>query len=86
MGAELVLGLVESLRWEVEPFGVKTLLVEPGRFRTNFLSDGHVQKLQTKNPDYERSAAEFQRNISREDMAQPGDATKACELKAEVSS
>jgi NAD(P)-dependent dehydrogenase (short-subunit alcohol dehydrogenase family) len=35
-------GLSEALAQEVAPFGIKVTLVEPGYFRTNFLTDGSL--------------------------------------------
>jgi NAD(P)-dependent dehydrogenase (short-subunit alcohol dehydrogenase family) len=35
-------GLSEALAQEVEPFGVKVTLIEPGYFRTNFLTGGSL--------------------------------------------
>jgi NAD(P)-dependent dehydrogenase (short-subunit alcohol dehydrogenase family) len=33
-------GWMESLRFDVEPFGIKTMIVEPGFFRTELLVEG----------------------------------------------
>jgi len=73
-------GLVESLRWETQPFGIKTLLIEPGRFRTSFLSDANAQMTKSDIPDYKESSIAFRQNISREDMTQPGDVEKAVRI------
>ncbi|MDN3582014.1 SDR family oxidoreductase [Mucilaginibacter flavus] len=35
-------GFTEALQTEVKPFGIKVTVVEPGYFRTNFLSEGSL--------------------------------------------
>ncbi len=37
-------GLMESMRYEVEPFGIKVVLVEPGVIKTNFLNSSVFAK------------------------------------------
>lgn len=43
-------GLSESIAYEVEPFGVKMILVEPGVIRTNFFNASTITK-KSLNPD-----------------------------------
>jgi NAD(P)-dependent dehydrogenase (short-subunit alcohol dehydrogenase family) len=51
-------GWTESLAIEIEPFGVKTMLVEPGFFRTELLTPDSTTFAQPSIPDYaERSKA-----------------------------
>jgi NAD(P)-dependent dehydrogenase (short-subunit alcohol dehydrogenase family) len=51
-------GWVESLAPEVSPFGIRTMLVEPGFFRTDLLTTGSTTYAQPSIDDYaERSAA-----------------------------
>ena len=45
-------GISESLKTEVQPFGVRVTLVEPGLFRTNFPNNS----VRSKGADIERSA------------------------------
>jgi hypothetical protein len=45
-------GAVESLQQEVAPFNVKTLLVEPGYFRTEFLDKDNAKYTHTNLEDY----------------------------------
>ena len=45
-------GWMESLALEVEKFGIKTMLVEPGFFRTELLSDDSTQYAELSIDDY----------------------------------
>jgi NAD(P)-dependent dehydrogenase (short-subunit alcohol dehydrogenase family) len=47
-----VAGAVESLQQEVASFNVKTLLVEPGYFRTEFLNKDNAKYTHTNLEDY----------------------------------
>jgi NAD(P)-dependent dehydrogenase (short-subunit alcohol dehydrogenase family) len=70
-------GLSESLSAEVAPFGVKVTIVEPGYFRTNFLSSGSLRLAKGQVEGYalvRESEAVHQQQIQGN---QPGDPTKA---------
>ena len=69
-------GLVEGLRWELEPLGVKTILIEPGRFRTKLLSTGNLKVVPSEIPDYAETSRAFIKQLAEEDQNQPGDAEK----------
>jgi NAD(P)-dependent dehydrogenase (short-subunit alcohol dehydrogenase family) len=43
-------GLMETLRYEVEPFGVRVCLVEPGAIKTPFYAQPHARQM----PEYAR--------------------------------
>jgi NAD(P)-dependent dehydrogenase (short-subunit alcohol dehydrogenase family) len=48
---------MESLRFEVEPFGIHTTIVEPGFFRTGLLTNESTSYAETSIDDYaERTA------------------------------
>ena len=70
-------GLSESLAAEVAPFGVKITIVEPGYFRTEFLSSGSMQVAKNRIDEYtlvRESEAVHQRQIKGN---QTGDPVKA---------
>ncbi|ORX95868.1 hypothetical protein BCR34DRAFT_498167 [Clohesyomyces aquaticus] len=69
-------GIVEALHLETEPLGIRTLLIEPGRFRTKLLSTGNMVPRYSKIPDYEQASKDFFAGLAQEDMNQPGDTSK----------
>ncbi|GAB1312032.1 hypothetical protein MFIFM68171_02242 [Madurella fahalii] len=70
-------GMVESLRWETEPLGIRTMLIDPGRFRTEFLcSAGNLAVAESRVPDYTEDYESFLAQIAAEDGRQPGDVAK----------
>ncbi|KAI0163931.1 NAD(P)-binding protein [Xylariaceae sp. FL1272] len=73
-------GLVESLDREISAFGIKTLLIEPGRFRTKLLSAGNLQAVKSAIPDYVEASKAFVAGLASEDMTQPGDPEKGVRL------
>ncbi|KUL91622.1 hypothetical protein ZTR_01365 [Talaromyces verruculosus] len=73
-------GLVESLWRETTPLGLKTLLIEPGRFRTLFLSKDHLKVRQSSIGDYADRSEAFNQMLSTEDCTQPGDVEKAVSI------
>jgi len=74
-----VVGLTEALSVEASPFGIKTTLVYPGYFRTEFLSDDSL-KLARNRMDVYAQARESER-MHKEEIAgnQLGDPEKAAE-------
>ncbi|HEY9195466.1 MAG TPA: oxidoreductase [Mucilaginibacter sp.] len=70
-------GFTEALDAEVKPFGIKVTVVEPGYFRTNFLSEGSL--VTPKNPiDAYQNIRESQRLHQQDiDQQQAGDPEKA---------
>ena len=70
-------GLVEGFRWETEHLGIKTILIEPGRFRTKLLSSGNLKVVPSKVADYAEASKGFIEQLAQEDQNQPGDAEKA---------
>ncbi|KAI1494897.1 hypothetical protein F5X96DRAFT_692271 [Biscogniauxia mediterranea] len=73
-------GLVECLRRETAELGIKTLLIEPGRFKTKLLSTGSAQVIPTSIPDYASSNTTFVHRIAAEDQTQPGDTGKGVRI------
>lgn len=79
-------GLSESLAKEVEPLGIRVLLVEPGPFRTDWA--GRSLK-QSPNfiPDYETTSGDRRRQTASYSGKQAGDPVRAVEavIKAVLS-
>ncbi|KAI1472993.1 NAD(P)-binding protein [Daldinia caldariorum] len=73
-------GLVESLGRETEGFGIRTLLVEPGRFRTMLLSPSNLRAVTSKIPDYAEVSRANMEGLAKEDRKQPGDTNKAVKV------
>jgi len=71
-------GLSESLSKEVEPLGIKVLLVEPGPFRTDWLGRSRIQT-DVKIADYEPTAGARMKSSDERIGKQPGDPVRGCE-------
>ncbi|KAH7304090.1 hypothetical protein B0I35DRAFT_484758 [Stachybotrys elegans] len=69
-------GMAESIKAETEGFGIRTLLVEPGRFRTNLLTLGNLTVTEPKISDYKEAASSMIQGLAKEDRAQPGNPVK----------
>jgi NAD(P)-dependent dehydrogenase (short-subunit alcohol dehydrogenase family) len=70
-------GLSESLATEIEPFGIKVTIVEPGFFRTDFLADNSLSISPASIPDYIGTPAGNMRDFAASaNHAQPGDPAK----------
>ena len=79
-------GWMESLRPEVEPFGIYTTIVNPGFFRTELLTPESTNFGQTEIDDYaERRAAQIEYWTSQNGK-QPGDPTKLAQALLRVAS
>lgn len=70
-------GLSEALAAEAAPFGIKVTIVEPGYFRTNFLSSGSLRIATNQLQEYElvRQSEAYHRDHIL--GSQPGDPVKA---------
>ena len=65
----------EAMAEEVEPLGIRTLIVEPGSFRTEF--GGSRLHRSRELPEYEATAGANRTYITGVDGTQPGDPAKA---------
>jgi NAD(P)-dependent dehydrogenase (short-subunit alcohol dehydrogenase family) len=69
-------GLTETLRDEVAPFGIHTMIVEPGAFRTGlFRSDAAYESAEM--PEYAETVGPTREYVRTNHGAQPGDPVKA---------
>lgn len=68
--------LSESLRLELAPLGIRVTLVEPGPFRTDFVTRS-LKKASKPISDYDGTSGKFSRIIASMNGKQPGDPAKA---------
>jgi NAD(P)-dependent dehydrogenase (short-subunit alcohol dehydrogenase family) len=69
-------GLTEALAGEVQPFGITTMIVEPGAFRTGFNKPGSLQASEPM-PEYEDTVGPARKLLAERDGEQPGDPARA---------
>lgn len=66
----------ESLRIELAPLGIRVMLVQPGPFRTDFISRS-LERAGQRLEDYDRTSGTFARFLETMDGKQPGDPERA---------
>ncbi|MEO6754235.1 MAG: oxidoreductase [Chthoniobacteraceae bacterium] len=71
-------GVSESLAAELKPLGVKVTIVQPGPFRTDFISRS-MERAGNHIADYDRTSGRFLRFLETMSGKQPGDPAKAAE-------
>jgi NAD(P)-dependent dehydrogenase (short-subunit alcohol dehydrogenase family) len=71
-------GLTQALHDEVAPFGIRTLIVEPGAFRTGLFRPGAAYQ-SVAMPEYADTVGPTRRYVSGGDGLQPGDPAKAAQ-------
>lgn len=76
-------GLSEALAQEVEPLGIRVLLVEPGPFRTDWAGRSLKQSPNLL-ADYEQSSGRRRREIAERSGTQPGDPARAAQVVIDV--
>ncbi len=69
-------GVSESLAAELKPLGINVTIVQPGPFRTGFISRS-LEPAETHIPDYDGTSGKFRRLLQAMDGKQPGDPDKA---------
>jgi NAD(P)-dependent dehydrogenase (short-subunit alcohol dehydrogenase family) len=69
-------GLSETLRAEVEPFGIQVVIVEPGAFRTGLFRPGAAY-LSDEMPEYAETVGPTRAYVRDGHLEQPGDPVKA---------
>ena len=76
--------MVESLRHEVAPLGINTHLIEPGRFRTAFLSSDKRKSKRWNIAEYADTSQRMLEGIGKEDGNQPGNPELLVEAVADL--
>jgi NAD(P)-dependent dehydrogenase (short-subunit alcohol dehydrogenase family) len=71
-------GLTETLHDEVAGFGIRTLIVEPGAFRTGLFRPGAAYESQAM-PEYADTVGPTRAYVRGNDGLQPGDPAKAAQ-------
>jgi len=66
-------GLSEALAEEVKPLGIRVTIVEPGAFRTDFLSGHSLLRTTTSISDYKDSSGQTRQWADQAHGKQPGD-------------
>ncbi len=77
-------GVSEALAAELKPLGINVTIVQPGPFRTDFISRS-LESAENHIPDYDNTSGKFRRLLQTMDGKQPGDPDKAaCAIFAVV--
>jgi NAD(P)-dependent dehydrogenase (short-subunit alcohol dehydrogenase family) len=78
-------GFSDSLAKEISPFGIRTTVVEPGPFRTDFLSQNSLRFNGTPIADYDDRRSQLRDAFSSRDGQQPGDPAKLAEALVQLA-
>ncbi|ASO18292.1 NAD(P)-dependent dehydrogenase (short-subunit alcohol dehydrogenase family) [Actinoalloteichus hoggarensis] len=82
-----VAGISEALAAELAPFGIQSMVVEPGVFRTDFLDASSVQLPAVRMPDYDGTPAHVTLDWAAEaNHTQLGDPVKGAAFIYQVAS
>jgi len=79
-------GFSESLAQEVAPFGIQVTIVEPGPFRTEFLSAESIRYGAHAIADYDEQRTALRASFEQRNGRQPGDPQKLAEAVVRLAS
>ncbi|KAL5360510.1 hypothetical protein BJX96DRAFT_165218 [Aspergillus floccosus] len=74
----------ESLRAELAPFNIDVTCVEPGYFRTNFLTGGHKVTAKNRIPELDTGTQATRDALAAYSLRQPGDPVKGAQVLFEA--
>lgn len=78
-------GWMESLRFDVEPFGIRTTIVEPGFFRTELLEEASTTWADLSIEDYAERTAQTKAGWQSMNGQQTGDPVKLAQALIKVA-
>lgn len=79
-----LVGITEAMKLELAPLGIDVTIIEPGYFRTDFLSSGSQTTAQKVLKDYDESFAPLTEALKAYNHKQPGDPVKGCNVIADA--
>jgi NAD(P)-dependent dehydrogenase (short-subunit alcohol dehydrogenase family) len=79
-------GWTESLQAEVGPFGIETMIVNPGSFRTELLTKGSTTYASHSIEDYKERRTQQEQFWTSRDGKQPGDPAKLARALIKLAS
>jgi NAD(P)-dependent dehydrogenase (short-subunit alcohol dehydrogenase family) len=78
--------LSEAMTHELAPLGIKSVAIEPGPFRTNFLDGSSLSVVETHLDDYSGTAGAARSWASDTNYGQDGDPVKAAKIIVDLAS
>ncbi|MEU9718151.1 oxidoreductase [Streptomyces sp. NPDC047976] len=78
-------GITEALHGELAPLGIRVTIIEPGGFRTDFLSGSSLRVEPASIADYAVGAGPVREALAANDGLQPGDPVKGAKAVVDVT-